>query len=337
MSSKPSISATPLPSPRLAKRGAVHKRLLDLTRIPILLVDTDLGLESFTPWAAELFDIRSADIGRPVTEILRLLQSPTLEDDLRHVIRSEESLEREIAAPGERSYIMRVLPCRDEDDGVGGVVLTFIDFTERKKEEERQKLLLSEISHRIKNTLAIVQSIAAQTMRRSESLETFFQKFSERLQALGRAHDLLSKGEWHSARLREVVSETLRPYETPPGRIGIEGEEIELKPSTALALTLLIHELTTNAVKHGALSSPSGHVSIEWALTRTEQGDALRFTWRETGGPGVVQPTEHGFGLTLVERAAGHQLGGVVRLDFAPEGLCCELLIPYTPENFRLT
>jgi two-component sensor histidine kinase len=216
-------------------------------------------------------------------------------------------------------------------------VLTFTDYTERKKEEERQQLLLAEISHRVKNTLAIVQSIAAQTMRRSDSLEIFYQKFSQRLQALGRTHELLSTGEWRSAPLREVVSETLKPYEIAPGRIGITGDDFELKPSAAMALALLIHELTTNAIKHGALSSRSGHVSIEWTLTGTEQGRSMRFTWRETGGPGVTRPTEHGFGLTLIERSVGHELGGMVRLDFAPEGLSCEFLIPYTPENFRLT
>jgi two-component system CheB/CheR fusion protein len=321
---------------QLSSANSDLKSLLDITKMPILLLGADLGIKSFTPSATELFDLRSADIGRPITEIARRLENPTFEDDLRHVIRMQENLEREVAAAGERSYLMRVLPRPNLEDGNGGIVLTFTDYTERKREEERQQLLLAEISHRVKNTLAIVQSIAAQTMRRSDSLEIFYQKFSQRLQALGRTHDLLSTGEWHRARFREVVFETLKPYEIAPGRIGIEGDDFELKPSAAMALTLLIHELTTNAVKHGALSSRSGHVSIEWALTRTEQGHALRFTWRETGGPGVTQPTEHGFGLTLSERNVGQELGGLVRLDFAPEGLSCEFLVPYTPENFRL-
>jgi two-component system, chemotaxis family, CheB/CheR fusion protein len=313
------------------------KRLLDFPGMPILLLDTDLRIKIFTASAAELFDLSSADIGRAVTEIPRRLEDPTFEDDLRHGIRSQASVQREVAAAGERSYIMRVVPFPEVDDGTGGIALTFTDLTERKREEERQKLLLTEFSHRMKNTLATVQSIAAQTMRRCDSVETFYQTFSQRLQALGRAHDLLSMGEWHSARLREVVSETLKPYETAPGRIGIEGEEFELKPSAALVVALLIHELTTNAVKHGALSSSSGRVSTKWALTRTEQGRALRFTWHESGGPSAAPPTEHGFGLTLIERSVGHELGGVVRLDFAPEGLSCEFLVPYTPENFRLT
>jgi two-component system, chemotaxis family, CheB/CheR fusion protein len=312
------------------------KSLLAITKMPILLLGADLGIKSFTPSATELFDVRSADIGRPITEIARGLEHPTFEQDLRHVIRTHDNLEREVAAAGERTYLMRVLRDPNLEDGNGGIVLTFTDYTERKKEEERQKLLLAEISHRVKNTLAIVQSIAAQTMRRSDSLEIFYQKFSQRLQALGRTHELLSTGEWQSARFREVVFESLKPYEIAPRRIGIEGDDFELKPSAAMALTLLIHELTTNAVKHGALSSRSGHVSIEWVLTRTEQGRALRFNWRETGGPGVTQPTEHGFGLTLIERSVGHEMGGLVRLDFAPEGLSCEFLVPYTPENFRL-
>ena len=181
-----------------------------------------------------------------------------------------------------------------------------------------------------------MQSIAAQTMRRSASLEAFYQQFSHRLQALARAHDLLSAGNWHQARLREVVAEPLRPYEIAPGRLRLEGEDLKLKAGAALTLSLVVHELTTNAAKHGALSTPSGRLSAEWGLTRIEGAPAVRLVWRETGGPGASAPAQHGFGLTLIERGIGHELDGTARLDFAPEGLTCGIVIPYVSSNFHL-
>jgi two-component sensor histidine kinase len=109
-----------------------------------------------------------------------------------------------------------------------------------------------------------------------------------------------------------------------------------LKPSAALALSMILYELATNAGKHGALSTPTGRVIVEWGLTGNEQSRVLRLTWREIGGPPASQPPDHGFGLTLIERSVGYELDGEVRLDFAPEGLSCELVIPYTEQNFRI-
>ena len=197
-----------------------------------------------------------------------------------------------------RWHLARVLPCSGPP---GSIVLSLTDITERKRTEEHQNLLLAELGHRIKNTLATVQSIASQTMRRSASLQVFFQNYSQRLQALARAHELLSSREWRSVHLREILAETLAPYEPGPDRIEIRGEDFELRPNTALSLSLVLHELTTNAVKHGALSSLAGRAAIAWAVTEAGQPRALRLTWRESGGPGAAVPAEHGFGLTLID------------------------------------
>ena len=310
--------------------------LLNCAEIAIVLLDENLSIKTFTRSAADLLEVQHDDLGRSITEIATRLAMPFPEDDLRQVIRSQAVLVRELDADGGRSYAMRALPYRRTEDRLEGIVLTFTDITERKRKEEHLHLLVAELGHRIKNTLTVVQSIAAQTMRRSASLEAFYQQFSQRLQALGRAHDLLSAGNWHQAQLREVVGEMLKPYETGPGRIRLEGDKFQLKANASLALSLVIHELTTNAAKHGALSTPSGRLSVEWTLTGIERAPELRLVWRETGGPGAAAPPQHGFGLTLIERSIGHELDGTARLDFAPEGLTCEVVIPYSQSNFHL-
>jgi two-component system CheB/CheR fusion protein len=310
--------------------------LLNCSEIPILLLDEALRIKSFTRSAAHLLEVRDEDLGKAVTEITGRLATPLREGELRQVMRSRTGLEREIDAATGRSYAMRALPYRRTENRIEGVVLTFVDITERRRKEQHQDLLLAELGHRIKNTLTVVQSIAAQTMRRTASLQGFYQQFSQRLQALARAHELLSAGNWHQAQLREVLAETLKPYETAPGRIRLEGYDLQLKPGAALTLSLVAHELTTNAAKHGALSTPSGGLSVEWARTRSESGQALRLVWRETGGPGAGAPAQHGFGLTLIERSIGHELDGTARLDFTPEGLTCEIVIPYSPANFHV-
>jgi two-component system CheB/CheR fusion protein len=332
----PPIALETSPAQDLSPTNQELQSLLNCIEIPIVLLDEELRLKSFTHSATEMFEVRDVDLGRSITEVASRLATPLLEDDLRQVIRSRAGLEREVDAAGGRSYVMRALPYRSTEERTLGVVLTFTDITQRRRKEQHQHLLLAELGHRIKNTLTVVQSISAQTMRRSASLEAFYQQFSQRLQALARAHDLLSVGNWHQAQLREVVAETLKPYEIAPGRIRLEGEELKLEAGAALTLSLVIHELTTNAAKHGALSTPSGRLSVEWCLTRMDRAQALRLVWRETGGPGAAAPAQHGFGLTLIERGIGHELDGTARLDFAPEGLTCEIVIPYNPADFHI-
>jgi len=200
--------------------------------------------------------------------------------------------------------------------------------TDRTAAEQRQRLLINELNHRVKNTLAAVQSIAAQTVRRAETLGEFHDSFEGRLLALSRAHDVLTRHQWDSADLRDVVTEVMQPFH-PGGRLQVSGPAVRLSPSQALAFAMAIHELATNAVKYGAWSDAAGRVRIDWATARRPgQPDEVRFTWSEEGGPLVRPPGRQGFGSRLLQQGLARDLGGAVELTFAPEGLRCDIRAP---------
>jgi two-component sensor histidine kinase len=179
----------------------------------------------------------------------------------------------------------------------------------------------------VKNTLAMVQSIASQTFRSTGVSAQFPEAFQARLQALAQAHDLLTKGEWRGASLREVAEVTLNPHTTPAGRVKISGPSIALAPGIAVSLHLALHELATNAAKYGALSVEQGRVNLEWAVT-DGMVPALRIEWGESGGPTVVPPQRRGFGSRLIERGLAHEVDGEVDLDFSPKGVVCRVVVP---------
>ncbi|MEW5684580.1 MAG: PAS domain S-box protein [Pseudomonadota bacterium] len=203
------------------------------------------------------------------------------------------------------------------------------DITERKQAEVEQqryqsqlRLLVNELNHRVKNTLATVQSMAAQTMRRAYDREQSYEAFESRLMGLSAAHDVLTRERWHGAILREVAERALRPFcgEGLP-RIHLDGPEVWLPPGASLTMALVFHELATNAVKYGSLSADAGHVVIAW--THQPANGALRLSWIERGGPAVSQPSRKGFGSRLIERGLRGELRGRAVVTYAPEGLEC--------------
>ena len=202
-----------------------------------------------------------------------------------------------------------------------------VDITERKRAEASQHLLLEELNHRVKNTLAMVQSIASQTLRATPAAERFPEAFQSRLQALAQAHDLLTRGQWRGASLHEVAEVTLNPHTTPGGRVKISGPPVALSPGIAVSLHLALHELATNAAKYGALSVEQGEVKLQWAVTGGVQ-PALRIEWGESGGPPVVPPQRRGFGSRLIERGLAHEVDGEVDLAFSPKGVVCRVTVP---------
>jgi PAS domain S-box-containing protein len=223
------------------------------------------------------------------------------------------------------------VPLRDRTGTVRGCIGVFVDITARKQAELRQKLLLNELNHRVKNTLAIVQSIAAQTLREIPEPRAFKQAFSARLMTLSRAHNLLTRTAWQGAPLGDVVAAALAPFRTDNhSQFHVQGPTVLLEPNSAVTLSLAIHELATNAAKYGALSRLAGRVQIAWSITdsSTPGGKPLvEFNWEERGGP-IVRPPEHrGFGTRLVE-ASTEQLGGRITLDYRPEGFECRFVLP---------
>jgi len=193
-----------------------------------------------------------------------------------------------------------------------------IELNRRREMEAHQKLLIDELNHRVKNTLATVQAIAMQTLKGEDTVHR--DTFIARLFALSGQHDLLTADNWEGANLSDVVWRALKPYDTM--RCTVEGPPIRLAPKRALALGLAFHELATNAAKHGALSTGTGRVKVCWN-TDPETG-RLKLCWQETGGPQVSSPERKGFGLRLIERGLSHELSAQVRLQFPPEGVICE-------------
>jgi two-component sensor histidine kinase len=192
------------------------------------------------------------------------------------------------------------------------------DLSDLKKTEELQRLLVSELNHRVKNTLATVQAIVASTLRRTTNPQSAREVINERIVSLARAHDLLTMRNWTGADLREVVHRAMEPFAA--ARIDISGPSVEVSPSHTLALSLGLHELATNAAKYGALSAPEGRVEVRW----TSASGQLRLSWRESGGPRVTPPSRRGFGSRLLEDSLARDLGGGTRLEYASEGVRCE-------------
>lgn len=243
------------------------------------------------------------------------------------------SMEKRFRRPDGRVIWMSVYssPVRGPDGAMLYLVRVVQDITERKQAELRQKLLLDELNHRVKNTLATVQSLASQTARSATSPKTFSSAFEGRLIALSKAHDQLTLHHWESAELRELLSGSLAPYAAAaPERIVLRGEDLVLRPRAVLTLAMALHELTTNAAKYGALSVPSGRVEVQWQQAETAGRKMLRLEWTESGGPEVKVPERRSFGSRLIEGSIKAELGGAVELTYAPEGLRCEILIPWT-------
>jgi two-component sensor histidine kinase len=199
------------------------------------------------------------------------------------------------------------------------------DRTERREGDERQRVLLHELAHRVKNSLAVVLAVAKQTGDRSADLARFLEDFEGRLLALAAAHDLLSESGWLGTSLAALTRAALAPHDGE-GRIRVEIEgDLPLKPAAAQDLVMALHELATNAAKHGALSAQEGAVSLD----AHPEDDELVIRWEETGGPPIAgPPLRHGFGTTLLERVVTHQHGGRTALDWRPDGLACTIRLP---------
>jgi two-component system CheB/CheR fusion protein len=440
----------------LARANSDLKNLLESTQIATLFLDNDLRVKSFTPSMSEVFHLIESDLGRPIAHIASRVPYPELGEDVRRVLRTLATIEREIGAPDRGRYLVRVLPYRSVDNFIAGAVLTFLDITEttvaqaaRKAAEDRarlataaariiiwemevesgrftysegfestfgfsppktlealleatypkdrdqlatavegavngrmpmdlevrmagqrgsvwvrfsgtrtegtllgvmqdvderrratgqQSLLLAELQHRVKNILAVVRSLTVRSLDTSETLEEFGERFSGRIDALARTQGVLANRGAAGVQLGEVVQDELAAsLAEDGGQVEIGGPPVLLKDKAAEAFALAIHELATNALKYGALSTPTGRLSVHWRIMNTSGGGRLALEWRERGMQlPETRPSRTGFGRRLIERGLPYDLEAVTSLEFTPEGVRCTVELPLGPRVIAL-
>lgn len=229
--------------------------------------------------------------------------------------------------PDDSVHWLQVRGRTTEVDGRPLLVGITLDITARKEIEQRQWLLTAELDHRVKNLLAVIQSLVAQTRQGATDLDKFASNLDGRLQAIARTNNLLSRSRWEGASLAGIIRDEMQPFAAQdPLRVTCDGEDLLLRPKAATALGMAIHELATNAAKYGALSEPHGSVAIEWQ--RPQKGGDLVLCWRERGGPPVAAPQHRGFGSTLIERVLAFEVEGRAKQDFGRDGLVCTIEIP---------
>jgi two-component system, chemotaxis family, CheB/CheR fusion protein len=293
----------------------------------IISKDIDGIITSWNRGAERVFGYLAEEIiGKSVTILIpsdRINEEPEILDRIRRGERIDHYDTVRRRKDGSLIDIsLTISPLRDADGRITGASKIARDITERKRAQEQQKLLVNEMQHRIKNSLATVQAIATQTLNQHANERD---AFIARLHALGSAHDLLTSETWQRASLRAIVTRVLEPFQEKLNeRITIDGpDDLWLDSTKSVAVAMALHELATNAVKYGALSNGGGRVTIAWEQC---QANRVKLVWQENGGPMVSPPRQKGFGSHLIERAFGGQLGSA-QLVFSPQGLSCILEI----------
>jgi two-component sensor histidine kinase len=281
-------------------------------------------------------DIQGLPIAQAMPEVIAqgyvdMLDSVFQTGEPVHGNASLFSFPRRSGAPPVDTYVdFSYHPIREADGRIVGVLVQGHDVTDAVVAAERQKLMIDELNHRVKNTLATVQSIAMQTARSNSDPKRFAENFQARLLALSHTHDLLTRSHWEGADLRSILEHETQAHDQH--RILLNGPSLALDSASALSLGMVFHELATNAAKYGALTSGEGRVLVDWSVSN-QTARTLHLTWREEGGSGAVQPTHRGFGSRLIERNVRHDLGGTVTLDYAPGGLIADFTIPLDRED----
>jgi two-component system CheB/CheR fusion protein len=300
--------------------------IFDSTKVATVFLDRNLVLRSFTPAATEIFNLIPSDAGRPLSDIVATLEDRDLHQEMRQVLDGGMMIERNVRrADGKAAYLMRILPYRATGGHVEGILVTFVNVTSVVEAEARQRVLIEELNHRVRNMLTVVNSIANQTLRQSTTKEEFVAAFTGRIRAMGAAYTVVAQRNWGDASLRDIVVEQIKPFaDGQVLRFRIEGPEVSFAPSAALSISLVMHELIVNAVKYGALSNGSGTVNLGWEL---EEGNGLRLNWTEQDGPPTVKPNRRGFGSELIRREI-ERLGGKVHVKYEKSGLQATLEMP---------
>lgn len=256
-------------------------------------------------------------LGKPFWEAFPQTRGTVFEETYRRAVREQTTANIEAFYPPLDSWFdVRAYPSGD------GLSIYFLDISKRKKAEEHRELLVKELNHRVKNTLSVVQGLALQTFKGSDVPLAATKAFESRLTALAAAHNLLTRSNWGDTSLAELARETLQATSAHDGRIRLEGPPVILQPKQAVTLAMALHELCTNAIKYGALSTTTGHVDLHWSVLGNPE-PRLTLVWQESGGPPVERPRRRGFGSRMVLQALAHEFECQVTMDFRPEGLVC--------------
>jgi two-component system CheB/CheR fusion protein len=314
--------------------------LLDLLPVGILMFE-DSGTEQIRVNRSGARLLGEDDSGkglRRVSVAFRLFERdrelPLEERPLRRAARTGEivpSFEGHLMRlDGSRvDVMMSATPLFDDAGKVRGAIAAIVDISQRKQAELHQQLLVNELNHRVKNMLTTVQAVASQSFRNAVSMTEAREAFGKRVMALSKAHDMLTRENWEGANLTEIVSGFMAAHcAEDGGRCVATGPDVRIPPKAALALSMALHELATNALKYGALSTPSGRINIVWSVNGTAEAPRLKLRWTESGGPAVAPPKQRGFGSRLIERGLAQDLGGEARIDFAKTGVVCTIDAP---------
>lgn len=314
---------------------ALLQAATDNASVGLVTFDQDLRYTFTNPAYTNIFGLRDSAIGRHLAEVL----APTYAQQIAPLLGRALAGERiscELSCPtnggamaNPNHYLTIFEPERDADGSVVGVVAAVFDITDRKQAEEHIRLLLSEVNHRSKNMLSVVAAIARQT--KAPSQEEFVKRFSDRIQALATSHDLLAESQWQSIAVSDLVRAQLAHFQDLIGcRIRLDGPPLNLSVAGAQCIGMVVHELATNAAKHGALSNEVGSVEIAWQVNNQALENRFTISWTERGGPHVVAPTSRGYGSTVIKSMAELNLDGEVQLHFASSGLNWRLACPAT-------
>lgn len=313
------------------------RNLFDATRVATVTLDSTLAIRGFTPAMKALFNLLPSDRGRPFGDMAGTLDTGPILEDARLALRGTEPQERRVSSrDGHRHYLLRVLPYRTMDGTVDGALAALVDVTqlvEAVEAREHQRLLVGELNHRVRNMLQVVIGLARQTLREAPSPDAFGQMLIGRMQALSKAYQLISQEEWGDVELRDLVMDQLGPHLPHPRRAAADGPRILLHPPAAVALGLVLHELATNAMKHGALRTETGLVTVRWEVRGAPERPVLALNWLEQGGPAVTMPTRRGFGSALIKTQVERALRGQLEVDYPVEGLRAVITLPVDAEQ----
>ena len=308
----------------LDQTNAELRGLLESTQIATVFLDRQLAIRSFTPAATGVFNLIPGDRGRAITDIAHALDIDDLGKCLLRVLHSGQSEERSATRKdGQAHYLMRILPYEGQQSESGGVLVTLIDVTALIEADVRHGLMIGELNHRVRNMLGVISAVAMQTLG-EEVQPPALEKFLDRLKAMSRTYKLLTRMSWRHTPLSELVTQELHAV-AEADRFHVNGPLVQLNAKATVALGMTLHELTTNAVKYGALSNAHGRLTVTWS---TDTRGMVTICWVEIGGPPAASPERRGFGSMLIERQLAFELHGKSESRFTGDGLRVSLQIP---------